>query len=83
MKFGQFISYYNRKKKSNISTKLRPENYFQAFLCLERIKHNLYWKFKFLKQASYIRCVIAKLSKFIQISMQTFSNSFYRQFFEN
>ena len=27
---------------------------------------------KFLKQAAYIRYVVAKLSKFVQISMQTF-----------
>ena len=27
-----------------------------ALLCLQRIRHNLYWKIKFLKQAIYIRC---------------------------
>ena len=30
---------------------------------------------KFLKEVTYIRYVIAKLSRFIQISMQTSSNS--------
>ena len=37
----------------------------------------------FLKLATYIRYVIAKLSKFIQIDIQTSSDSFYRGFFEN
>ena len=30
---------------------------------------------KFLKQANYVEYVIAKLSKYIKISMQTFSDS--------
>ena len=42
---------------------------------LQRIKQNLYWKMKFLKQATYIRHVIAKLSKFVLISMQTSPDS--------
>ena len=46
MKFGQFMSNYKRKKG--------PENWFQALLRLQRIKHNFYWKMKFLKQATYI-----------------------------
>ena len=66
-----------------IQQKLRPENKFQAFLCLQRIKHNLYWKMKFLKQATYIRHVLAKQSKFVQISTLTSSDSFYRGFLEN
>ena len=43
----------------------------QALLCLQRIKLNLYWKMKFLKQATYMRYVLAKLSKFVQISTLT------------
>ena len=37
---------------------------------------------KFLKQAAYIRYLVAKLLKFVQISMQTFQIPFYRGFFE-
>ena len=40
---------------SKNSEKLRPVNKFQALLILQRIKHNLYWKMKFLKQPAYIR----------------------------
>ena len=38
---------------------------------------------KLLKQAIYIRYVLAKLSKFVQISTQTSPIPFYRGFFEN
>ena len=38
-------------------------------------KHKLYWKMKFLKEATNVRYLIAKLLKFVQISMQTSSNS--------
>ena len=34
---------------------------------------------EFLKRAAYIRYVIAKLSKFVQISMQTSSDSFLQR----
>ena len=54
---------------------MKPENDFQAFLCFQRIKNDHYCKIKFLKRAIYIRYVIAKLSKFIQISMQSSSDS--------
>ena len=37
----------------------------------------------FLKWATYVRYVIVKLSKFVQISMQTPSDSFFTGFFEN
>ena len=37
----------------------------------------------FLKQATYIKYILAKLSEFVQISLQTSSDSFYRGFFEN
>ena len=63
MKFYQFMSYSKR-------------NNFQALLCLQRIKHNLYWKMKFLEQATYIRYDIAKLSKYVQISMLASSDYF-------
>ena len=35
---------------------------------MQRIKGNLYWKMKFFKRATYIRYVIAKLLKYVQIS---------------
>ena len=46
---------------------------------MQRIKGNLYWKMKFFKQATYIRYVIAKLLKYVQISMQTTSDSFLQR----
>ena len=59
MKFRKFMSYYKIKKiYQKIRQKLQTENYFQDFLCLQRIKHNLYWKMRFLKQATYIRYVL-------------------------
>ena len=70
------MSYYKGKnfikkfcKHCGLKTSSRP-------LCLQRIKHNLYWKKKFSKQALNIRSVIAKLLKFVQIIMQTSSGSF-------
>ena len=38
-------------------------------MCLKKITHNFYWKMRFLKQATSIRYVKAKLSKLVQISM--------------
>ena len=73
MKFGQFMSYEKRK------------NFIKEFyqncglLCLQRIKHNFYWKMKFVKQATYIGYVIAKLSKSVQISMLTSFESFLQR----
>ena len=61
------------KKKKN------PENSFLALLCLQRIKHNLYWKIKFLKQPACITYVIAKISKFVKVSMHTSSDSFLQK----
>ena len=55
--------------------KLWPENLFQSLLCLQRIKHNFYWQMEFLKQATYIKYVIAKLSKFVQMSKLTSTES--------
>ena len=44
------------KNYQNFLQKLRPEDSFQALLCLQRIKHDLYSIMKSLKQATYIRC---------------------------
>ena len=79
MKFGQFMWYYKRKKNQKIPRKLRPGNYLQDLLCLQRIKYIFYWKMKFLEQATCIRYVLAKLSKFIQISTQTSLYSFLKR----
>ena len=46
-------------------------------------KHNLFWKRKCLKQASYIRYLIVTISKIVKISIKASSDSFYREFFEN
>ena len=55
---------------------MRPENLFQVLLCLQRVNYNLYWKMKLLKQSTYIRYVIEKLLKLVQISMPASSDSF-------
>ena len=50
MTFGQFMSYYKKKKNhQKIIQKLWCENQFE-----ERNKLNFYWKMKFSKQATYI-----------------------------
>ena len=36
IKFGQFMSYYKRKCFLKILQKLRPGNYFEVFLCLQK-----------------------------------------------
>ena len=59
MKFSQFMSYYKRKKISINFT--GTENQFEALLCLQRIKRNLYWEIKLLKQATYVRHALPKL----------------------
>ena len=41
----------------------------RLFCVLQRIKHNLSWKMKFLEESTYSRYVIAKLSKLVQIRM--------------
>ena len=60
-------------------TKIVAWKQFQELLCLQRMKQNFYWKVKFLKQASYVRYVIAKLLRFVQISMQTYSEFFLQR----
>ena len=76
MKFSQFISDYKRKfyikkfnKNCNLKTSSKP-------LYLQKNKHKLYSKIKFLKQATCIRHVRVKPSKFVQITMRTSSDSF-------
>ena len=83
MKFGQFMSYYKRKKfikkfykNYNLKNSSRP-------FCAWKEKRNLYWKMKFLKQAPDISYELAEPSKLDKISILTSSNSFYRGFLEN
>ena len=61
------------KKNCTLKTSSRP------FFCLQRIKQNLNWKMKFVTWATHIRYVTVKLPKFIQINLQTFSDSFLRR----
>ena len=66
MKFGQFLSY---DKRQNFSEKFYKTATWKLVLDLfvfGKNKQNFCWKIKFLKQASYIRYVIAKLSESVQ-----------------
>ena len=74
-----YVLLQKKKIHQKIVRKLRPENQFQALLCLQRMKHNFYWQTKFLKQASYIRFVIENLPKFVRISMLTSTESFLQR----
>ena len=80
MKFGQFMSYYKRKnfiktfyKSCDLKTSFRP-----YFVCKEWNITSI-GKWNFLKQATYIRYVIPNLSKFVQISMLTSTESFLQR----
>ena len=68
-----------KKKKKKIKKYYKNCDLVHFLLCLQRIRHNLCGKMKFLKQASYIGYVIRKLLKFVQISMQTSSDSFLQR----
>ena len=78
MKFGQIMTYYKRKfffetfyKMCSLKTSSRP-----FCVCKEqRIKQNTYWEMTLLKEATYVRYVLKKLSKFDQISTYTSSDS--------
>ena len=67
-----YVILQKKKMYQKIPQKRRPE---KALLHLQRIKHNIYWKMELLKQTTYIRYVLAKLSKIVQISTQTSSDS--------
>ena len=60
--------------KKTVAWKLVPGTFVFA-----RIKHSLFWKKKLLKEATYTRHVLAKLSKFVQISTLTSSDSFLQK----
>ena len=69
MKFDQFI-WHIKKEKTLLKyfTKTATWKLVLLLLCLQRIKHNPYWKMEFLKQTTYVRYVLVKLSKFAQTS---------------
>ena len=81
MEFGQFMSHHKRKKFAkkfykNCNLKTSPRSFY---VCKELNttssgKWNL-WS----KLLIYIRYIIAKLSRFVQISMQTSSHSFLQR----
>ena len=77
MKLGQFMSYSkgnNFIKKFSKNSKNSPK----------KLKHNLkLTTMKFLKKSTYIRYVIAKLSKLVQIKCWPPQIPFYRDSFEN
>ena len=79
MKFGQFVSYYKRKnfikkfhKNFDLETSSMPFCVYKELSTTSTGKWNL-------KQATYIRYTLAKLSKFFQISTQISSDSFLQR----
>ena len=66
-----------------ILQKMPPENWFQGLLYLQRFTHNIYWKMKFLRQATYMRYVIPNPCKLAQISTQVSIDCFLQRIFSN
>ena len=58
MKFGQFMSYCERKKLLKNSKKPLTWKFVSPLFYLQRIKHKLYSKMKFLMQATHNRYVV-------------------------
>ena len=82
MKLGQFMPYskgnnFIKKLYKNCGLKIS----LRLFCVFKKLSNNLSWKMKFLKKSTYIRYVIAKLSKLVQISMLASSYSFLQRFF--
>ena len=70
--FGQFMSYHKRKGLiSKISTKTAAWKLVPDPIVFAKNQTPPLLKMKILKQATYIRYVVAKLLRFLQISMQT------------
>ena len=80
MKFEQFISYYKRK---NFAKKFHNCDLKTISLFFQTIKHNLYWKMKLLKQATYTKYVLAKPSKCVQTAHRPPQIPFCRGFSES
>ena len=70
---------WKEKILSKYSTKITNRKLVPGPLCLEKIKHNLYWKTKLWKQATCIRYALAKPSKSVQISPLTSLDSFLQK----
>ena len=60
--------------RENFRHEIRREKVAQIALLL-----STYWKTKFLKQVTHVKYVIAKLSKVVQISMLTSTESFLQR----
>ena len=73
MKIDQFMSYYKRKKFVKKFYKIPQVP--GPFVFTKNLVQ-LHWKMKFLKQATYIRYILAKLSKPVQITKHTSSYFF-------
>ena len=71
MQFGNLFM-WKRKVLSTKFTKNVP------LFCFKKIKYNLNWKIKVLKQADYNGYVMAEQSKYVKISMHTFPDSFFK-----
>ena len=71
MQFGNLFM-WKRKVLSTKFTKNVPLFFFK------KIKYNLNWKIKVLKQADYNGYVMAEQSKYVKISMHTFPDSFFK-----
>ena len=69
----------NEKITSKNSTNTAITKIVPGPFVFAKIKHNLYWKINFLKQATYIRYILSKLSKSVQISTLTSSDSFLQR----
>ena len=69
MKFGQCTSYYKIKKLSKNLKNCNVKSSSKAFCVCKELSTTSTGKCFFLKQAAYIRYVIAKISKFVQVSM--------------
>ena len=83
MKFDQFMSYHKRKnfmKKFYKDCELKTSS--KQYCFCKGLKHIIYWKTNFLKDATCIRYVLAKLPTFVQIALRTPLIPFYKGFFE-
>ena len=66
--------FYQKNYTKNAAWKL-----VQAFLSLKRLRQNLSWKMKCSKHVDYVGHVIAKLSKYVKLSIQTSSDSYLQR----
>ena len=83
MKFGQFMSYHNKKFYQKFYKDCQLKTSSRHYCVCKEFKHSMYWKMKFLKEATCIRYLLAKSSKFVQSALRTPLIPFYKVFFEN